>query len=68
MYMYLTQVPSIVKVLLQVMFMYMYTYVEIEEDDTKNALGAVQKLSLLMSFARMIIENEILPWIICRLS
>jgi len=60
--MYLTQAPSFVKALLQVMYM----YVEIEEDDTKkNALGAVQKLSFLMSFAKMMIENEILQWIIC---
>jgi len=60
--MYLTQAPSFVKALLQVMYM----YVEIEEDDTKkNVLGAVQKLSFLMSFAKMMIENEILQWIIC---
>ena len=49
---YFAQAPPIVKALLQLM------YVEREDNDTrKNALGAVQKLSLRKSFARMMIKN-----------
>lgn len=56
---YLTQAPPIVKALLQLM------YVEREDNDTrKNALGAVQKLSLRRSFARMMIKNDIVQWIV----
>ena len=56
---YLSQAPPIVKALLQLM------YTEKEDNDTrKNALGAVQKLSLRRSFARMMIKNDIVQWIV----
>ena len=56
---YLSQAPPIVKALLQLM------YAEREDSDTlKNALGAVQKLSLRRSVARMMIKNDIVQWIV----
>ena len=56
---YLSQAPPIVKALLQLM------YGEREDNDArKNALGAVQKLSLRRSFARMMIKNNIVQWVV----
>ena len=56
---YLSQAPPIVKALLQLM------YGEREDSDVrKNALGAVQKLSLRRSFARMMIKNDIVQWVV----
>ena len=40
-------------------------YGEREDSDArKNALGAVQKLSLRRSFARMMIKNDIVQWVV----
>ena len=56
---YLSQAPPIVKALLQLM------YGEREDSDArKNTLGAVQKLSLRRSFARMMIKNDIVQWVV----
>ena len=56
---YLSQAPPIVKALLRLM------YGEREDSDArKNALGAVQKLSLRRSFARMMIKNDIVQWVV----
>ena len=56
---YLSQAPPIVKTLLELM------YAEKEDNNTrKNALGAVQKLSLRRSFARMMIKSDIVQWIV----
>ena len=56
---YLSQAPPIVKALLQLM------YGEREDSDArKNALGAVQKLSLRRSLARMMIKDNIVQWVV----
>ena len=56
---YLSQAPPIVKALLQLM------YWEREDSDArKNALGAVQKLSLRRSLARMMIKDNIVQWVV----
>ena len=40
-------------------------YREKEDSNTrKNALGAVQKLSLRRSFARMMVKSDIVQWVV----
>ena len=56
---YLSQAPPIIMALLQLM------YNETEDSNARrNALGAVQKLSLRRSVARMMIKNDIVQWIV----